>query len=202
MYVLLCLGTSTTARDSRERGSTGILRPFLFFIKPGKFQGLSMDIFGLTAVVSHFFHASPFATVSLHKLGPCGICQLSTPSLLESFFVIPFALSCFACAHLPPGAHRAQAASFRDQCLHYSKDCLKRNVHAVSLYHPEHRHIPSMTYRALDSKNLELVIHAPEAFTYQSQTYLEVHKIDVKLPLLTCSRSQHYSLQTAHTWSL
>lgn len=104
MYVLLCLGTSTTARDSRERGSTGLLRPFLLFMKPGKFQGLSMDIFGLTAVVSHFFHASPFATVSLHKLGPCGICQLSTPSLLESFFVIPFALSCFACAHLPPGA--------------------------------------------------------------------------------------------------
>lgn len=142
-----------------------------------------MDIFGIKAVVSHFFNASSFATVLLHKLGPCGTCQLATPSLLESFFVIPFALSCFACAHLPPGAHRAQAASFRDHCLHYSKDCLKRNVHAASLYHPQHKHIPSMTYQALDSKNFELVIHAPEAFPYQSQTCLEVHKINVKLPL-------------------
>lgn len=26
-------------------------------------------------------------------------------------------------------------------------------------------------------------MHAPEAFTYQSQTCLEVHKINVKLPL-------------------
>lgn len=150
MYVLLCLGTSTSARDSRESGSTRLLRTFLCFMKPEKSQRLSMDICGKTAVVSHFFNASSFTTVSLHKLGPCGICQLATPSLLESFFVIPFALSCFACAHLPPGAHRAQAASFRDQCLHYSKDCLKRNVHAASLYHPQHKHIPSMTHQALD----------------------------------------------------
>lgn len=114
-----------------------------------------MDIFGIKAVVSLFFNASSFATVALHKLGPCRICQLATPSLLESFFVIPFALSCFACAHLPPGARRAQAAPFRDQCLHYSEDCLKRKVQAESLYHPDHKHIPSMTYRALESKNLE-----------------------------------------------
>lgn len=168
-------------------------------MKPEQSQRLSIDIFGIIAVVSHFFNGSSFATVFLHKLGPCGICQLATPSLLESFFVIPFALSCFACAHLPPGARRAQAASFRDQCLHYSKDCLKRKVQAESLYHPDHKHIPSMTYGALDSKNLELVIHAPEAFTYQSQTCLEVHKINGKLPLLTCPRRQYYSLQTVHT---
>lgn len=124
------------------------------------------------------------------------------PQSFGEFLCNSFRLKLLCCAHLPPGAHRAQAASFRDQCLHYSKDCLKRNVHAVSLYHPEHKHIPSMTYWALDSKNLELVILAPEAFTYQSQTCLEVHKIDRKLPLLTCSRSQHYSLQTVHTYSL
>lgn len=103
------------------------------------------------------------------------------------------------CSPTPWGSQAAQAASFRDQCLHYSKDCQKRKVQAESLYHPDHKHILSMTYRALDSKNLELVIHAPEAFTYQSQTCLEVHKINGKLPLLTCPRSQYYSLQTVHT---
>lgn len=126
----------------------------------------------------------------------------TAPSLLENFFVIPLPLSCFACAHLPPGAHRVQAASFRDQCLHYSKACQKRNVHAVKPLSPTaqaHSFHCTQGSISLNSKNSELVMHAPEAFRYQSQTCLEVRKINVKLPLPTCPRTQHDSLQAVHT---
>lgn len=105
MYVLLCLGTSTTARDSKESDPTGLLRTFLFFMKPEKSQSVSMGIFGITSVVSHFFNAPSFATVSLRKLGPCGICQLATPQSFGEFLYNSFRLKLLClCSPTPWGS--------------------------------------------------------------------------------------------------